>query len=113
VASAFDYDANAKRNSPYPCFYLGRSRIISREGNALACCMVFPEDQGDLALGNIKEAPITALYSADKLSNLHRLNMNGQLGHIRPCNTCDAYRNVPNIWFRNPLHRFGIGRMWY
>lgn len=112
VASPFEYDAASNKTEPYPCYHLHKTRIISREGNALACCMVFPEEQGDLALGNLQDKSFAELYGAGKLRELQRIDLNGRLDELVPCKTCDAWKTVPNIWWRNPFHRW-FGPKWF
>jgi molybdenum cofactor biosynthesis enzyme MoaA len=114
VDSPFAHDSacQEKEVEPYPCFHLHRTRIVSREGNALACCMVYPDDQGDLALGNIRDHAFHELYLSGKVVELRRKDLNGKLGKYSPCNRCNAWKTVPNIWWRNPLHRW-IGPKWW
>ena len=95
----------------YPCYHLHKSRIVSREGNALACCMVFPEAQGDLELGNLGTSAYEDLYGGQQLKDLRRLDLDGRLGELSPCNSCDAWKTVPNIWWRNPFHGV-VGPKW-
>lgn len=111
--SPFAQDSSRKESEikPYPCFHLQRTRIISREGNALACCMVYPDEQGDLELGNIRDHSFSELYLSGKVVKLRKDDLQGQLGVYSPCNTCDAWKTVPNIWWKNPLHRW-IGSKW-
>lgn len=100
-----DYD------NRYPCAHLQTSCIITREGNALACCMVIPGDEGDLKLGNIKEKTLKELYMAGKILELRKLNAEGKVYKLSPCRTCDAYKTVSNVWIKNPFHPH-IGRKW-
>jgi len=100
------------RQEVYPCYHLHSSRMISREGNALACCMVAPDEQGDLALGNILDCSFEELYLSGKILKLRRENLNGNLRRYSPCNKCNAWKTVPNIWWYNPLHRW-IGTRWW
>jgi MoaA/NifB/PqqE/SkfB family radical SAM enzyme len=96
--------ANPAKEKRYPCAHLQNNWIVTREGDALACCMVFPDDQGDLALGNIKEKSLKQLYMEGRIKELRRLNIEGRLYDLSPCSNCDAYKTVPNVWIRNPLY---------
>lgn len=109
---AYDEASKEKEVEPYPCYHVHRTRIISREGNALACCMVFPEEQGDLALGNVENKSVKELYLSGKAQELRKADMNGKLGEYKPCDTCNAWKTVPNIWIKNPLHRL-VGPKWF
>lgn len=110
--SAFEHDTAERSAEPYPCLHLQMSRIVSREGNALACCMVYPDEQGDLALGNVRDAPLERIYNEGRIKELQLLDMQGKLGTLTPCNTCEAYKTVPNIWLKNPLHKL-VGQKFY
>jgi len=74
--------------------------------------MVVSEDKGDLGLGNIHDLPLMEIMEGDKIKDLHRMNFNEGLGSVSPCNQCDAYLSVPNIWIKNPLYPI-IGSQWY
>jgi wyosine [tRNA(Phe)-imidazoG37] synthetase (radical SAM superfamily) len=89
----------------YPCIHLYNNWIISREGEALACCMVFPAQQGDLKLGNIKNKSLSELYLSGRIKKLQKMNQKGLLYALTPCKDCDAFLTVPNIWIRNPLYK--------
>ena len=96
----------------YPCAHLQASWLITREGNALTCCMVFPFEVGDLILGNLKENTIEELYTGRRILALRRLNVEGRLyDEVTACSECDARKVVPNIWFKNRLSRF-TKRIW-
>lgn len=112
VASPFAHDGTAEASAPYPCYHLHKTRIVSREGNALACCMVFPEEQGDLSLGNLASTSYAALYSEGRVEKLRELDFAGRLGELKPCDTCNAWKTVPNFWWRNPLHPL-VGPKWF
>jgi MoaA/NifB/PqqE/SkfB family radical SAM enzyme len=94
----------------YPCAHLG-SWLISREGNGLPCCMVLPEDPGELHLGNLRDISLREIFMGTRMAELRRKNFNGELYDLRPCDRCDAYKTVPNVWFRNPIHSL-IGNKW-
>ncbi|MBN9594166.1 MAG: radical SAM protein [Afipia sp.] len=112
VDSPFHNDTRKIQQQPYPCYHLHKTRIVSREGNALACCMVYPEEQGDLQLGSLKDHSFVELYQHGKIEELRAMDLEGRLGEVKPCDTCDAWKTVPNIWWRNPL--FGlIGPKWF
>jgi hypothetical protein len=96
----------------YPCAHLMKNWIISREGNALPCCMVFPEDAGDLVLGNVRESSLRELFMQGHIVELRRMNFAEGLGSLRPCKDCDAYLTAPNMWVRNPLYPL-FRRMWF
>lgn len=112
VESPFEHDNFNEEPTPYPCYHLHKTRIVSREGNALACCMVFPDEQGDLALGSLRTSSYDQLYSGQKIKELRALDLSGRLGAVKPCNSCNAWKTVPNIWWRNPLHGV-IGPKWF
>lgn len=95
----------------YPCAHLQASWIITREGNALACCMVFPGNEGDLKLGNVKDRSLRELYMQGKILELRKLNIEGKLYDLSPCKICDAYKTVPNVWLRNPFYPL-FGKKW-
>lgn len=100
------------RKRAYPCSQLMGNWIVTREGNALPCCMVLPAEKGDLNLGNVKVSSFQDLFQKGRILDLRRKNLNEGLGSVSPCNKCDAYLAKPNVWFRNPLHRF-VGKQWY
>jgi len=97
----------------YPCTHLQNSWIVSREGNALACCMVFPHEsvRSPLILGNVRESSLKQLYCGPEIAMLRRKNMNCDYAHMPECQLCNAYITVPNIYVKNPLH-FLIGARW-
>ena len=109
--SPFLHDKRQITGESYPCYHLHKTRIISREGNALACCMVYPDDQGDLALGNIRDKSFKNLYLEGRAVELRQIDLQGRLGSIKPCDTCDAWKTVPNIWWKNPFYRW-FGSKW-
>ena len=111
AASPFDHDKRETQPQAYPCYHLQKTRIISREGNALACCMVYPDTQGDLEIGNLRDKTFKELYTQGKIKQLQKLDKNGELSKVKPCDTCDAWKTVPNIWWRNPLNRW-VGPKW-
>ena len=65
--------------------------------------MVAPDEQGDLALGNILDCSFEELYLSGKILKLRRENLNGNLRRYSPCNKCNAWKTVPNIWVVQPL----------
>jgi MoaA/NifB/PqqE/SkfB family radical SAM enzyme len=96
----------------YPCLHLQNSYIVTREGNALACCMVFPyKGSNELVLGNVKEKSLKELYFKGKIMLLRKDNMNCNYKNMPTCNVCNAYRTIPNIFIKNPLYPW-IGRKW-
>lgn len=97
----------------YPCIHLQNSWIVTREGNALGCCMVFPCDEGnELVLGRIEsEESLKRLYFEGKIMQMRKLNLNCDYEQMPTCKRCDAYQSVPNIFLRNPLHRIA-GTKW-
>ena len=95
----------------YPCAHIQSSWIFSREGNALPCCMVFPGNESDLELGNVRNKSIEDLYTKGKIVNLRRMNMQGDLYKLNPCKFCDAYKTIPNIWIKNPFRDL-FGSRW-
>ena len=109
--SPFVHDTREINGEVYPCYHLHKTRIISREGNALACCMVYPDEQGDLELGNIRDKTFKELYLEGRAAQLRQIDMRGHLGSIKPCDTCDAWKTVPNIWWKNPLYKW-FGPKW-
>ncbi len=96
----------------YPCAHIQSSWIITREGNALACCMLFPGQEGDLSLGNVKSHSLEEIYFRGKILALRKENMRNALANLEPCKYCDAYKTVPNMWIKNPLAFLG-GRKWF
>jgi len=110
-ASPFGHDQRVMQSQAYPCYHLHKTRIISREGNALACCMVYPDTQGGLDIGNLNDKTFKELYGKGKIKHLQKLDKNGELSKVEPCDTCDAWKTVPNIWWRNPLNRW-VGPKW-
>lgn len=104
-------DVQRKRHhEQYPCAHL-RGWLITREGNGLGCCMVLPADSGDLLLGNIRDMSIREMFMGTRFAKLRQMNVTDGLQSLRPCNQCNAYLSVPNVWFRNPFHRF-LGPRW-
>lgn len=98
------------REKEYPCAHLQKSWVITREGNALGCCMVLPAEAGNLVLGNVKEKGLKEIYTEGKIRNLRKLNLEGKLyNEITPCAKCNSWKVPPNVWLRNPLHR----RAWF
>lgn len=99
-----------RRGKRYPCAHL-RGWLITREGNGLGCCMVLPEDPGDLLLGNIRDMSIREIFMGARIAKLRQINITDGLQSVHPCDRCDAYLSIPNVWVRNPLHRF-LGPQW-
>jgi sulfatase maturation enzyme AslB (radical SAM superfamily) len=96
----------------YPCIHMQRSWIVTREGNALACCMVFPLDQGnEMVLGKMTEKSLEELYSSDHIRELRAKNMDCDYATMPTCRACNAYRTAPNVFVRNPFHRW-FGKRW-
>lgn len=95
----------SEQQKRYPCIHLYNNWIISREGEALACCMVFPAQQEALKLGNIKDKSLQELYLSGRIKELQKLNQQGKLYTLAPCKDCDAFLTVPNIWIKNPFYR--------
>jgi hypothetical protein len=97
----------------YPCWFLHCGGwMITRSGNALACCMIMPKDDDDnLILGNLKQTPLSDLYSKGRIVQMRRDNLNCDYEQIPTCKKCDAYRSVPNVFVRNPLYPM-IGTKW-
>ena len=101
----------SKKMNRYPCEQLQRSLIVTREGRVIPCCAILPESAGDLVLGNIKDSSFEKLYTKGKIEYLRRLDLEGGIGSLKPCATCDSWQISPNAWFKNPLHKFGK-RLW-
>ncbi len=92
-----------KRKERYPCDQLHGSLIITREGNAIPCCMVLPLEAGDLILGNVKDYTIEELFTKGKILGLRKKDLAGRINEVNPCSTCDAWQISPNAWFKNPI----------
>ncbi len=95
----------------HPCAHLLNSFMVTREGNALACCMVLANEAKDLELGNVQDKSLVELYFGERARELRRLNVEGRLSEIETCRQCDAYRTSPNVWLLNPFHRW-FGPRW-
>jgi MoaA/NifB/PqqE/SkfB family radical SAM enzyme len=95
----------------YPCAHLLNSWVVSREGNALACCMVLPDEQGDLSLGNVRDESLRELYMEGRIVELRKMNLEGSLYKLYPCKNCNTYKTVPNVCIKNPLYPL-LGRKW-
>jgi pyruvate-formate lyase-activating enzyme len=106
-------ETSEEHHERYPCTHLQNNWIITREGNALACCMVFPYDRGnELILGNVgKEGSLRHLYLEGKIIEMKKNNMNCDYRTMPLCRICDAYRTVPNIYLRNPFYP-RLGNKW-
>jgi MoaA/NifB/PqqE/SkfB family radical SAM enzyme len=95
----------------YPCYSLFVPHYLSREGNAISCCMVSPAEQGDLYLGNIADEAIWDLYESDRAKELWRKNLNCEIYKMNPCDKCNSWQAYPNIWQRNPFYPL-FGTKW-
>jgi MoaA/NifB/PqqE/SkfB family radical SAM enzyme len=105
------HNVSDNKDKHYPCAHIQCSWIITREGNALACCMVSPGDEGDLFLGSVKEKSLKELYMEGRILELRKMNLEGTLYKLSPCNKCDSYKTVPNVWIKNPLYPY-FGKQW-
>jgi len=113
-AGQVDVESNKEEFQRYPCTHLRNSWIITREGNALACCMVFPfNERNELMLGNIRISnSLRQLYFEGRIAQMRKDNMDCNHDRMPTCRMCDAYRTVPNIYIRNPLHPL-VGNKWF
>jgi organic radical activating enzyme len=95
----------------YPCAFLFEQHFVASNGDAIVCCQVSADNQGDLKLGNIAGQTLHELYWQGKAKELRRKNLNGELYKLSPCNQCYAWQERPNVWLRNPLHPL-VGTKW-
>jgi uncharacterized Fe-S cluster-containing radical SAM superfamily protein len=100
-------------NRAYPCLNLFKEHFLSREGNALACCIISYAEQGTvLQLDSVKNHKLDAVYCHGKGKILWRKNMTCELYDLTPCNTCGSWKSHPNIWWRNPFYPL-FGTKWF
>jgi radical SAM protein with 4Fe4S-binding SPASM domain len=99
------------KSKVYPCFLLFDGHHVSREGDIFACCQLSTGNFGDLEIGNVENS-LHNLFNSDKARELWRKNMNGELHKLAPCNTCNAWKARPNIWWRNPFYPL-FGTKWF
>jgi len=97
----------------YPCSHLLSGWIVTKDGKALACCMVFPYNSAsnELILGNIRDNSLEQLGHGAKATCLRLNNMNCEYEKMPTCNKCDAYWTAPNIYIRNPFYPL-VGTRW-
>lgn len=55
---------------------------------------------------NLKEKSLTKIIESKKMKNLKKRNMYTCLADLPICDSCDAWKNVPNIYLK-------LGKRWY
>lgn len=103
------YDARA-----YPCYHLASSSfVISRNGNVFPCCgVVLPFPDCELSIGNVQKEALKDICFGDKIKELRRKNLTGEIYGIDPCDKCEEYMAITvSPWIRNSFYPY-IGPKW-
>ncbi|MBF0096745.1 MAG: radical SAM protein [Magnetococcales bacterium] len=86
VESNQEYAQQRKRTESKSCKRIGRSDLfIFSNGETTLCGTDF---NGKLALGNVKEMDIRAIWNSDFRRNLIALNAEGRLNEVELCRNC-------------------------
>jgi len=106
---AGDFGAAQKGSSYAPCTFLWHALIIFWDGSVLPCTQDF---HGYYGLGNVKETAISEIWNNDKMMELRRKVIAGDVADLETCCQCDRlwrkqFLGIP----RDYLGRFLLKKM--
>jgi radical SAM protein with 4Fe4S-binding SPASM domain len=83
---AGEIDGGRKGAKYTPCTFLWASLIIFWDGAVLPCTQDF---FGDLAVGNVKDATLAAIWNGEPMVALRQKAAAGDISGLKPCSGCD------------------------
>ena len=95
--------SNAFERERYPCTALYYDRVVTVGGKVLACCMALPTMPEGLIIGDVLKSDLKDVLEGQRLKFLKELNLGDGLETIYPCDRCDRWRAMPNIYIRNRI----------
>jgi radical SAM protein with 4Fe4S-binding SPASM domain len=106
---AGDFGAAQKRTSYAPCTFLWHALIIFWNGSVLPCTQDF---HGCYGLGNARETSISEIWNNEKIMELRRKVISGDVADLETCSQCDRlwrkqFLGIP----RDYLGRFLLKKM--
>jgi radical SAM protein with 4Fe4S-binding SPASM domain len=69
-----------------PCYWLWSNPHIKNDGTVVPCCQ---DVNSTLALGNIKDQSLDAIWSGEKMQEIRALHLAGKAGEIPLCRNCN------------------------
>lgn len=109
-----DQEQQISNSRAYPCYHLASSSfVIARNGNVFPCCgVVLPFPDSELSIGNVKDETLKAICFGEKIKELRRKNLTGEIYNINPCDKCEEYMAI-NVspWIKNYFYPY-IGPKW-
>jgi radical SAM protein with 4Fe4S-binding SPASM domain len=81
----------AYRPTNRPCDLLWRGPMyIHYDGTVFPCCYIFPDE----AIGNMKRLALKEIWNSDRMIQLRKAHIQGDLSGYRACQSCPATRPI-------------------